>query len=349
MLDNKKTVCLYGHTENENYGGCLTYYALGKTIESLGYDLIIIPRSYDVTEDVCSLNPYYPDSPSVIFFEDNFHMAERLPFSRFNEYNSLADTFILGSDMIWKDKQYRWSHDTFYLNFVNDDKNKISYATSFGSSDISDIYDEGRCDVAMNYINRFNHISVREDWGKEFLNSKGIECEWMPDPVFLLSKYDYMNIISDRRICHHYNVYYLIRKSTMNDFLREKSKPLIYNKDYKKKVFISDGHLSINKKYSNKLILPRPDISEFLNYIYNADYVVTDSFHGLCFCLIFNKPFKYISRINDTIRMESLARLFDFDLRINMKMNLDWEKINDKLVEIRKTGLEWLKKSIEDK
>ena len=76
-------IYLYGHTENENYGGCLTYYALGKTIEGLGYDLTVIPRSGDVTKEVCSLNPYYPESPSVKFFADNFKMAERLPFDRF--------------------------------------------------------------------------------------------------------------------------------------------------------------------------------------------------------------------------------------------------------------------------
>ena len=145
-----------------------------------------------MTKEVCSLNPYYPESPSVKFFADNFKMAERLPFDRFGEYNKLADTFILGSDMVWQDGHFRWANDTFYFNFVEEGKRKIAYSASFGTNNVNEMYLKERKEIAINYIRKFDKISVREDRGKEFLAENGIESEWMPDPIFLLTKENYL-------------------------------------------------------------------------------------------------------------------------------------------------------------
>ena len=173
-------VVIYGHTENENYGGCLTYYALAKTIEKQGYDYTMIPRSSSVTETDTDMNFYNPESPSVEFFAENCHMAERLPYERFKEYNSLGDAFVLGSDMIWKDKQYTWARDTFYLNFVDKDKKKIAYATSFGTDNKDDICDPVRKSTTLNYIKQFDSVSCREDSGVDYLRQNGISAEHRP-------------------------------------------------------------------------------------------------------------------------------------------------------------------------
>ena len=341
---NDKRVALYGHTENENYGGCLTYYALGKAIESLGYNLTVIPRSSDVTKDDSSINFYNPDSPSIEFFKENFNMAERLPFSRFQEYNSLANTFVIGSDMMWCDKKYYWGRDTFYLNFVDDGKRKIAYAPSFGADNINVIFDPERISVVIEYLKSFDKISVREDWGKNFLTSLGIDCSQVPDPVFLLKKENYalLSYKAKEQTDKRFVLNYLLGKNIFKQAF-EKSHSIAAEHNIEE-VFITDGHLTLNEstRAQYPFFLPRPDIYQLMWYFAQADYVVTDSFHGFCFSLIFNKPFVWLAKDSRDIRAKSLARQIGMDLKSGDLNEPDYNKVNELLGVLRESGRQWL-------
>lgn len=341
---------LYGHTENENYGGCLTYYALGKVIENLGYDLTIIPRSLSVTEEDTNINAFNENSPSVKFFAQNFKMAERLPYERFTEYNKLADTFVLGSDMIWKDKQYRWARDTFYLNFLEPNKRKIAYATSFGTDKVEQICDKERMPYVLDMIRSFDKISVREDWACNFLKSNGIPCNHVIDPIFMLDSQDYLKLAEniECNLEKDFTLAYLVDIKKLKDARSIISEKNIPNSEL---VMISDGHISSNKKIIERYseFLTRPSIEQFLWYFAHAKFIVTDSFHGVCMCLIFNKPFVWIARNGGNIRIQSLSRQLGINIVSGEIFHSDWNIINNTIKRTSELGRIWLNSAINEK
>ena len=91
-------VALYGATVGTNYGGLITYYSLYKSIEKMGYSVIMIPPpSSDVVKS---------ENHATRFSDEYINLAERYPLEHFNKYNELADTFVLGSDQIWNYKLF---------------------------------------------------------------------------------------------------------------------------------------------------------------------------------------------------------------------------------------------------
>ena len=345
---DSKNVCLYGHVENENYGGCLTYFSLGKAIESLGYSLTVIPRSSDVTIADTRINFYNPESYSVRFFNENFKMAERLPFSEFYRYNDLANTFVLGSDMIWKDSQYKWMRDTNYLNFVSPEKNKVAYSTSFGTDRIEQIFSESKQQEAIKKIKKFDSVSVREDWAKQFLRENGVRCAHKIDPIFLTAPEVYKNL-SERAINKDtkkkFNFAYLLNRRFYEMEFRLAE---TYSEGLETK-YVCDGHeaeiertLTMYPQFENNV-----DAYQFLWYIVNAEKVITDSFHGVCLCLILNKPFIYVNSVDaKNIRVKSLFRQFGIEYREKELIYCDWESINATIEKLKYDGLSWLNAAI---
>lgn len=324
-------IALYGHTDNENYGSLLTYYSLYKTIEECGGDVTIIPRSNSVKNG--AWNTYNSDSHASIFFNTHCKKAEVKSFDSFYEYNKDFDTFVVGSDMIWKHKQYAsWSKDTFYLNFVNSDKKKVAFSTSFGTDDIYKIIDEEDINRVAKLISRFNYISLREFSGIPIIkNLYGINnATQIPDPVFLNTPEFYKDIAKEYQAEKKDIFCYLATKTFVSSSKNIIAKEMIKNK-FSSYYRILDGHGS------------DIGVQQFLHYLINSKIVITDSYHGVCLSLILNKPFIYLDRGHSTTRIDTLNELFNIEIKDGTFTNLDWNLINKKLLEIRSKGRELIK------
>ena len=327
-------IALYGHTENENYGSLLTYWSLYKTLDELFPNNVeMIPRSSSVTNDYTSFNFCNPDSHSSLFFKSHCKMAPRLDFKDFGKYNEMFDTFIIGSDMIWKHKQYLWSNDTFYLNFVKDGK-KIAYGTSLGTDDVDKIIGKGDLPKVINYLKDFDFISMREFSGVELLKTYyGVDSVQVPDPVFLNDKDFYLSVLPE------YEPEDGKKKDLMTYFVSGK-----FVKIYKK---IIPGILIKNRLVGVKSFEDghgkNITIQNFLFHLNKCKMFATDSFYGVCMCLIFNKPFYWYSKGFDETRFETLKKLFDIEIKEGILNDFDWDKINSRLEEFRKSGRELLK------
>ena len=191
-----------------------------------------------------------------------------------------ADVFIAGSDQIWNPVFPNGKDCAFFLEFVPEEKRKISYAASF-SVDQLDTEDQNRMKP---WLSRLDGISVREISGVDLLKSMGLDGVQVMDPVFLLPKaqWEYIAVLPD-----------------MQDYI------LVY--DFDGSALVRDVASTLAKRTGKKIISVFPmegadqvwsemGPREFLGAIMNAGMVLSNSFHATAFSLIFQKEFYVLNR-----------------------------------------------------
>lgn len=159
----KYDVGIVGWWYNLNYGGTLTYFALNQTIKKLGYSVLMIRRS--------SSGSAMPNDNTVpMRFAKKHYNISRLYTARDMHWlNYSCRAFVAGSDQLWNPYLEQYSGAEYYLSFVNDKNLKLSYATSFGGSDEMPPEYIGKY---KHYLERFDGITVREDYAVKNLRSK---------------------------------------------------------------------------------------------------------------------------------------------------------------------------------
>lgn len=195
--------------------------------------------------------------------------------------NLESDFLVTGSDQVFRPSRSIEERSVFYLSFNNRSKYKFSYAGSFGGVQIEP------CDVNLlkGYLSSFNRISVREKSGLETIQNIGLSASLVLDPVFLLSKDEWSCLAEKRlKIKKRFILYYaLIDNSVYHHYVNCISKvlklPVIVVGPIKNMPF---------KVYKN---LKSCGPSEFISLVEQSSYVITSSFHGIAFSLIFKKHF----------------------------------------------------------
>ena len=218
-------------------------------------------------------------------FKKNFNLT--IPYKNYKELVQISETYssvIVGSDQLWLPVNV--VADYYTLNWVPDNINKISLATSFGVSSIPNKYRK----IYKSFLSRIDNLSVRETSGvklaKELANK---DAALVCDPTMLLTKQEWMKIQDEEPIIKDkYILCYFLGKNIEHRKFAEKLKA---KTGYK---IVSLNHADEYVKYSDKFADETPyDIgpAEWINLIRNAEYVCTDSFHGTVFSLINNTKF----------------------------------------------------------
>ena len=279
-----------------------------------------------------------------------YPQEKRISENELEEICKRYECIICGSDQIWsQDPKLYDRSDAYFVNF-NFSGKRISYAASFG--DNLD-YAEKNKEHILPYIKRFNNVSVREQEAKEFLSNNKISSEVSVDPTLLINKSQWEKIAVLPNKKEDYILYFSVNSRK-------------YSIDIAKKLAKQTGlkviELNPHPKSWNSGFIKKYGIGprEFLGYVMNAKYIVTNSFHGTVFSMLFNKPFlaafdekngviikenrKYtlIEKVGlqDSIMTES--RIIDLK-KIN---HLPWNNVNDKIEQLKKESMEYLKKSI---
>ena len=347
----------------DNYGTRLQNYALKKALEKFNVDIktIYIKDNKRILEDmVKNIVSLFP----TFFSKQKIWKGNRKKKSKFKIFNSqlgfykvkindlkkldkIDSKFIVGSDQVWSPKHLMSvsnAKELYFLNFVKNGK-CFTYAPSFGTSDIPE-------ELKIEYKNglkKFEIISVREDAGKNILNELGFNnVEIMPDPVFLLEKNDWKNLIKNTsiNINKKYILTYFLGKidKKRNDEIKELAK--------------KNGYEIVNicgNYYDNKDFLASPE--EFLKLIDCSEIVFTDSFHASAFSIIFKKNFFVVKRndVKQFSRLETLLNKYDLKNHIiedgksfkNIKLNyIEEEKIINKLRDESRIGMSFLKRIV---
>lgn len=300
------------HPLGANYGGIMQCYALKTVLENMGHEVTIIDlrqylpyykriiRSLMITIG----HPRYKNlkfAKMQKFVDENFKLTP--PFyneKKLGSYikkNNIEAVFV-GSDQVWN-KNFAMGYGySYFLSFVPNGVKKIAYAASIGTTIWE--YDNEQTVKISNLLDTFSGVSVREDLGVGMCKSNTkITPELVLDPTLLLSDDFYSKISSPRIIKNKYIFVYWI----WNKQMIEKALSSIENIDQYEIVNLSmyEGNNFVS-------------VEDWLSYIKYADIVITDSFHGCAFSIIFCKRFIYpINECVFDVRRASIFKILSVE------------------------------------
>jgi len=339
-----------------NYGSALQAYALSKFLNENGFDAEVInfiPKRYRITPYFFSARRNHflrilliiARAPRLFLRRKVFSdfLKKNIPLSKlyktavelYNE-NFKYDVFITGSDQVWNKDYNGETQDIYYLKFVSRDTVKISCSASFGKSDITEQKELIEINEALK---GFKAISVREDTGLKILYKAGIkDAVHILDPTFLynINSWNKQFTFKRRLIKEPYILIYALDGE--EEKLINYSKLIARKKGYKI-VLIS---IESRKRNRNKVdyFFYNKSPEYFIELFCKADYIVTNSFHGVAFSINFEKQFIAVSRKDYNSRLESLLNMFDLNHRlIDRTSNLD---INTAMEEIDYSRIHYL-------
>jgi len=292
-------------SNSKNYGALLQAYALREFLNISGFECDIINYQnpnvkYSNVSLLRSMGSMVWQNLLAQFFASkkrkertsNFR-TERMKIGRkyanlddLKQLNAVCDVFVVGSDQVWNPLINRFD-SAFFLSFVDDEKKRISYAASLGGKHIDYLKKNSE------NLRKFNAVSVRESESAELLKKEvGVTAETVMDPVFLLTKEDWVNRLNLTESADVKDKYVLCYVMPGHDDLVKKIYSVaksIADRDNLK--IITLGKKDYVKPMGIETLDKDAGPIEFLQYILNAEYVVTNSFHGTAFSVIFRKQF----------------------------------------------------------
>lgn len=304
----------------KNYGAVLQAYSLMSYLKHYSDDVEIIdyntpalrekyplkPKSKSIKQLIYNLLMYSAYSQKKKKFEkfDAFVTNKLSLTKRYESLDTLisdqleADVVFTGSDQVFNPSRIEEERKVFYLDFLPSSTKKIAYAASFGVKTIP--YEKQ--DEVKHYLKSFDATSVRESSGIDIVKElSGKSAAEVLDPVFLNDKEFWVNTAAPyREELGDYLFYYRLMSSSESDAAAQK----IAKEKNLKLVVMTDGLI----KWKADKILRDVGPEEFLYLMNNANYVVTDSFHGVAFSLILEKQFTF-SDMNDRTNERGLNLL----------------------------------------
>lgn len=380
----KDAAILTKYYKNYNYGGMLQGYALHKAITDLGYSVDLV--SYDVGANP---NPVYPGLRQQVKQYGIFSATEKAGekaigkcrfmisdlleertalFNRFMEDTGAntevyddADSvklpeqykaFISGSDQVWNPNAVR---NLYLQTFIDDPERKISYAASIGR----DSFSEREAAVLIPALRKFGSLSVREKTARDLLEKyldKPVVTSL--DPTMLLGSEEWDEAAAKPLVSGRYALVYFfsdsleVRKKA-EDFCKKHGMEMVMIPYAKQEYDLTDAAGPGRR-------IAKAGPREFVSLISGAEFVLTDSFHGAVFSLIYRKPFAVFERnksghVSMNSRLYDLLELFDESRRLidagsidrlESLREVDGEKISAIMERERERSLDYLDNAI---
>lgn len=360
---------------HSNYGGLLQNYALQQTLVRAGHEVetidwgggsgframlyrmkvqvlhTLLPNRYPLLK-------YMPNDKEKSIIQRNTHHFINTYINHTETIHSYEgfvsqaakgkyDAYVVGSDQCWR-PCYNAFLPSMFLDFVQDKQVKrIAYAASFGTDKWE--FTPQQTAVCVPLAKKFDMVSVREDSGVKLCKEHlGVDAVHVLDPTMLLTKEEYIQLIEKEK--------------------EPKSNGTLFNyildPDAKKSVFIQK--VAKAKGLKAFQVLPKcqtetrtkedvknrigdcvfPGVTTWLRAFMDADMTIVDSFHGMVFSIIFNKPFWAIGNVSRGMsRFISLLKMFHLEDRlldadnlddVDFSKPIDWTMVNGILEEKRR-------------
>jgi exopolysaccharide biosynthesis predicted pyruvyltransferase EpsI len=379
----KKKIAILTQPIKANYGGIIQNYGLSEFLKKHGYQVKTINRveknpnsklkilssnfkryfvSYFIKKN--ALNPtkerkIFKNQSN--FIQNHIDLTSKIDnsFTLKNHFKKEHyDTVIVGSDQTWRPK-YSPNIYNYFLDFLKDNNQitKLAYATSFGTSDWE--FSEEETKHCAKLVQQFDAVSVREESAVEmttkYLNKDSV---WVVDPTMLLEKSDYLKLIDKRRQPQRKGIYSYIldETSAIRNFI-EQAQDILQMAHFTNQPKVRDKSKTSKKLSDYKY----PALEGWLQGFEEADFVITNSFHGTVFCVIFNKPFiTIVNKERGASRFYSLLGKLNLDSRIiettslskkqmedTIHQKVDFTHANQTLKEMKKESVEFLLKALE--
>ncbi|MBR2992905.1 MAG: polysaccharide pyruvyl transferase family protein [Clostridiales bacterium] len=315
-----------------NYGAVFQTYALQQFLTDKGFDTYVIDYKNKSVENQyrfkrLRLNKqlstnlkwniqqfiYLPaKKKNFKTWQKKFRLLKLEDKEKLKNTTAFLDKVIVGSDQVWKLKAHDYD-STFFLDFV-EEKKRVSYAASFGSSNL----DEQEKTYLSNYLLHIPFISVREESGVEIVkNLTGKNAVSVLDPVLLMNKDFWMSNMKNS--VNRYGDYLFVYQIGSGDYLPTLCKK-IANEYCLKVIYVADNLLTMLSYGPSSINKSSVGPEDFLTLLYNAKMVCTNSFHATALSLVMHKDFYTVvkGKENDlwNTRMYSLLKRFNLTNRI---------------------------------
>lgn len=345
-----------------NYGGILQAYALQAVLKRMGHEvwtekrkekpLRLMGRIKMFIKRI--LGPirkiYYATGKQdgIIFRYTDSFIYKYIATTEVRDFNikevskkNKFDAYIVGSDQVWR-PGYSSYLPNYFLDFVTGEKVKrIAYAASFGTSKWK--FSPEQTKQCSMLLKEFDAVSVREDSGVELCNKYlGMRAVHLLDPTMLLKKEDYIRLVELEQTSAFENklmTYILDQSEEKQQILQRISTALNLNSIV---VLPEKNFWQVGTKGIDKCIFP--PVTNWLRGFMDANYVVTDSFHGVVFSIIFNKPF--IAILNEDrgeARFVSLLKMFDLEERLVYSLNDVTDELINSIIDFGSVNRIWEK------
>ena len=360
-----------------NYGGLLQAYALQQVLKRMGHEVWterrmasvrkspfdVLKRQNIVRRMVGKRPVYYPTREEwaaiarhmEAFVEQYITVTPPVWSADKRELEGMRfDAYVVGSDQVWRPR-YSPFLPNYFLDFVKtEDIKRIAYAASFGTDEWELTSDETvECGKLLQ---RFDAVSVREDSGVVLCRKYfGVDAVRMPDPTLLLTHEDYEAIVEYEQKQHKPDcllVYMLDKSQEKLAVVRQVARYLQLPIN---EVMPRENFSEVGKRQLADCVYP--SVGDWLCGFQDAAFVVTDSFHGTVFSLLFNKPFIVMGNVQrgmsrfrfllGTLGLENRMVSSSADLTEEFLFSsMDYEPINMWLELERQKGLSFLKKNL---
>jgi coenzyme F420-reducing hydrogenase beta subunit len=354
-----------------NYGAMLQTYALQTVIENKGFEVDIINYRLNMIDNV--YNPFRRRRRNIFdlgFYKQRagLHIRHRYKLEKFKNFENFMaenlnltsvyktfndlmedqwdhDFYIAGSDQIWNSKITKGLNPAYFFEFVPKKSKKIAYAASIGTDTLDD-YDIPLFEF---YLKNFDCISIREERSAQSL----AECTDKPikitvDPTLLLEKKYYDEIRNDLHFKDkEYIFFYTLEHNDeliqiAESISKKENLPVIFNRP--------------TKTFHNQLeSVPYIGPKEFLGVIANAKYVVTNSYHGAIFSIIYEKTFitapntktpTRTKELIDSLGLEQALFTRASDFEDISKIKINYRKVEEKLNTLRENSIRFLENAL---
>ena len=309
--DHKWDIGLVGASMAVNFGASLTYFALQSLLTQLGHTVLMIDRpmsaeAWDFAPEMYRRQPWFYRAPS---FPTRQHMRQ---------LNDYCDQFMVGSDQHWHPNLVRVWDQLTLLDFVAPDRKKIAVAASFGH----DSFDASLAtrQKMQDALSRFDALSFREASGVRLAEQEfGVRGDFVLDPVFCLGPDPFLELarpeIESTRGSSGLVSYFLNPSRAKADMAYRLARSLDL-----KPMFFSElepiySHDGLRRKWD--VDVTRGTIEDRIASLATADFIITDSFHGMCFAVLLKKPFVAVTNKERGIaRFQSIADLLNLHGRL---------------------------------
>jgi hypothetical protein len=347
----------------DNYGQLLQAFALQSYLEKMGNEVFLVKyrriphvkkrtfgervKNFDLKRFLESRFPSIGAASNHDSKIDRYFDAFRETYINFSDktYDTLeqlkaappkADVYICGSDQIWNNS-FSVSCEAFLLGFGEKNVKRIAYAASFGMKELP--LETER--LFRDHIHNFDKVSVREKSGLNICKKLGYESAiWVPDPTMLFGKDDWLRLFPAGKAQERNYGKRLFLYTLGNSPINERESYIEFANSLED---VEIFHVSANNDFSGNSY---PSIPDWIHTLSESDFVITNSFHGTLFSVLFNKNFVVLpntgSKSGMNERVISLLDKFDLEGRISYEFDqdnlnklvfdeIDWSAVNHKV------------------
>ncbi|MCR5670856.1 MAG: polysaccharide pyruvyl transferase family protein [Butyrivibrio sp.] len=345
-----------------NYGSALQTWALHQAVKKTGNEPVLVDYCPDILADKDPLNPYANmwdkndearrmvelSLPAIranydkfdAFYHDEFtRTSKKYTSANFDDIleNENLDGFVCGSDTIFCPDEFGFD-DGYYANYDVMKGQSVSYAASFGDPH----FDEDSYKKLDDRLGNFRALGIRENQMIPYIKEHtSVPTKRTIDPTLLLDAKEYAPITGKNGMTKKYLLLYSRRYTPVME-------------KYAEKIAKENGweivDISLRATNSERGHIMRYDagVQEFLSLVQNAEFVVTNSFHGMIFSVQFRRPFVVFSRQQCDNKIEEVLDLFGLSDRLAVSKDcdpkpIDYDLVHENIDRARKESFDFLK------